>query len=72
MVAIIKTKKKAYTKYCRVFGINLNEILSMDRVEFSRRFGSKFKYMSISKFKKTIDQICVAFENGKETLQDYK
>lgn len=65
-------RKRAYSKYVRVFGLSLNEILAMDRVKFSEEFGSKFKYMSISKFKKTIDQITVAFENGKEILKDYK
>lgn len=67
-----KPKRKAYSKYCRVFGLNLHEIIAMDRVEFSLKFGKKFKYMSISKFKKEIDRIATQFEEGKEILKNYQ
>lgn len=65
-------KRKPYSKYNRAFGMNLNEIQIMDRLEFAKKFGNKFKFMSQSKFLKTLDQIATAFEQGQEKLREYK
>ena len=64
--------KRPYSKYCRVFNLSLKECLEMPRLEFADKFGSKFKYMSSSKFKRTLEQIANAFEKGHETLDLFK
>lgn len=69
---LIQKKQQSYSRYVRVFGITMDEIKSMPRVEFIKRYGKKFKYMSQSKFLKTVRQIAVDFENGKETLKQYQ
>ena len=61
-----------YSKYVRAFGINLNDIKKMRRVEFAERFGKKFRYMSNSKFLKTIERIARAFEKGDLLINQYK
>ncbi len=62
----------SYSKYIRAFGITYTELMKMPRLEFSKKYGNKFRYMTASKFKKTVEQIAREFEKGNEKLKEYR
>lgn len=62
-------RKQSYSKYRKAFGLSIVEIKNMPRLEFCKCFGTKFRYMTNSKFMKTIKKIACAYEEGDKMLR---